>query len=270
MKYARSSFGKKAYICLCSWPEEVGVQCGGSGVVFTNNSLEEVLKDPVEAIDTVLGSGKKMSHYRTAFFEAFPKNPSCFIRGEGKTVEEAEKNCFAKYEKIMNCSHPSFDRRGREDGYAFCSQCSYSGMLLQPLTHCAICSMPAHYSQNLKDNWYCKDHYYQLEVNDVCEIPTPDQEEDYSMFSLLGQRHKFIEHKVSNKCLKSLQVQRNLSDKEMEEIENIFRQLMANYEFQLVFKEKKQYKELWPLLEDEGAQSLLAIYAWEHFNKKKS
>ena len=39
-------------------------------------------------------------NYSTAFFEAFPKKPECFLRGEGKTVEEAEEECWQKYYEL--------------------------------------------------------------------------------------------------------------------------------------------------------------------------
>lgn len=52
--------------CAFPWPEDCFCQAGHSGVVFT-----------------------KSGHYRTAFFEAFPKNPNTFIRGEGSTIEVA-------------------------------------------------------------------------------------------------------------------------------------------------------------------------------------
>ena len=99
MKTARRSFNKEPYNCLKPWPEDCFCQCGGNGVVFTDNSsMGELLtnpKDQQEAIKAVLGEESKKTHYKTAFFEAFPKNPSCFIRGEGKTIEEAEENKVA-------------------------------------------------------------------------------------------------------------------------------------------------------------------------------
>ena len=65
------------------WPETAYVQWGGRGVVFTEDG-----------------------GYDTAFFEAFPDKDSGaggFLRGEGKTLEEAEANCFRRYERQRAC-----------------------------------------------------------------------------------------------------------------------------------------------------------------------
>ena len=59
---ARMSIGRE-YDCKYDW--DCFCQAGEHGVVFSSK-----------------GS------YSTAFFEAFPKKPKCFLRGEGKTVEE--------------------------------------------------------------------------------------------------------------------------------------------------------------------------------------
>ena len=59
---------KEPYVLKCDWPEDCFVQGGTSGLVL-----------------------KGKSTYKTAFFEAFPKNPDCFVRGEGESLEEAEK-----------------------------------------------------------------------------------------------------------------------------------------------------------------------------------
>lgn len=66
---------------LLPWPDDCGVQWGGHGIV--------------------LGSGDAPS-YGTAFFEAFPGDGG-FIRGEGKTVEEAEADAFAIHERERGC-----------------------------------------------------------------------------------------------------------------------------------------------------------------------
>lgn len=120
----------------CKHPWTFFVQCGGSGIVF----------------------GKEKS-YTTAFFEAFPKEPSCFLRGEGATVEEAEQQCWDKYQKLISCEH-EMERRHRTDGYAYCKHCSYSAMVFEPLTKCKVCNVPTNYDSE-KDNktFYCRKHY---------------------------------------------------------------------------------------------------------------
>ena len=57
-----------SYECKYDWKDNCFVQCGDEGVVLD-----------------------KVDSYLTAFFEAFPKEPKTFIRGEGKTIAEAEK-----------------------------------------------------------------------------------------------------------------------------------------------------------------------------------
>lgn len=109
-------------------------QAGTSGVVFS-----------------------KTGNYKTAFFEAFPRSPKCFIRGEGSTVEEAEQQAWDKWQKIQVCKH-EMERRHRTDGYGYCKHCSYSSMVFEPLTKCCKCGKLTAYSSDIKKNWYCEKH----------------------------------------------------------------------------------------------------------------
>jgi hypothetical protein len=118
---------KHTWDCFC--------QAGDSGIVFS-----------------------KSGNYKTAFFEAFPRDPDTFIRGEGKTIEEAEDDCWAQYEKIKACPNHEFERRGRTDGYAYCKHCNLSGSFLKPTTKCCKCGELTAYTKNL-DVWLCKDCY---------------------------------------------------------------------------------------------------------------
>jgi hypothetical protein len=88
------------------WPEGVLVQGGASGAVL----------------------GRKP--YRTAFVEAFPREPiPTFIRGEGATVAEAETACWEKYQAVVTCSgsdtgaHGPFEPRTYENGAGYCTGC---------------------------------------------------------------------------------------------------------------------------------------------------
>jgi hypothetical protein len=128
---ARRSFGED-YECKHPWT--CFVQCGDDGVVFAGTDS-----------------------YRTAFFEAFPKDPNCFVRGEGKNVEDAEDACWKKYEAIRSCKH-DMERRNRTDGYGYCKHCSYSTMFFEPITRCRICDKPANYTQDSSGRTYCKPH----------------------------------------------------------------------------------------------------------------
>lgn len=129
---ARKSFGED-YECEYQW--DCSVQCGDSGVVF----------------------GKERS-YTTAFFEAFPNNPSTFLRGEGETIKDAEQQCWSKYQNVLLCNH-EMERRNRTDGYGYCKHCSYSSMVFEPLTKCKICKKPTNYSSDIKNNHYCEKHH---------------------------------------------------------------------------------------------------------------
>src|SRR6185437_3752203 len=112
-KLARTSFGEP-FACLKPWPEDMFVQCGSSGLVLG--------KDP----------------YRTAFFEAFPKNPSTFLRGEGKTIEDAEASCVEKYEKILACDEHDYARHGEEHGR--CKKCGlFTSYCFPPEAVCSVC-----------------------------------------------------------------------------------------------------------------------------------
>ncbi len=83
------------------WPDDCMLQWGDSGAVFPKN-------------------GKP---YTTAFFEAFPKTPSTFIRGEGKTVEEAEQDAKQQFDKILACKEHEFEKRHYENGGGMCKHC---------------------------------------------------------------------------------------------------------------------------------------------------
>jgi hypothetical protein len=75
----------KDYTPHHDWPGDTMVQWGGTGLVLGKNP------------------------YTTAFFEAFPdENVTAsggFIRGEGKTIAEAEDNAFTKFKKESSCNH---------------------------------------------------------------------------------------------------------------------------------------------------------------------
>lgn len=86
------------------WPEDVFLQGGAHGVVM----------------------GKEAA-YATAFVEAFPTNPSTFIRGEGATVAGAETAAWEQYRRYMECAtapeHGPWEKRGYTNGGGFCGTC---------------------------------------------------------------------------------------------------------------------------------------------------
>ena len=126
---AQMSIGRE-YDCKYDWG--CFCQAGEHGVVFYSNG-----------------------NYSTAFFEAFPEKPKCFLRGEGKTVEEAEEKCWQKYQKVITCNH-EMERRHRTDGYAYCKHCDYSAMVFEPLTKCCKCGVPTAYAEDMRGKYFCK------------------------------------------------------------------------------------------------------------------
>lgn len=83
------------------WPDDTYVQWGASGIVVGKNP------------------------YRTAFFEAFPASrddAGGFIRGEGKTIVEAENDALAKYQKQVACDH-LWGRERYTNGGQLCRHC---------------------------------------------------------------------------------------------------------------------------------------------------
>jgi len=145
------------YPCKYDWPKDCGRQCGDSGIVLRKGSMDEVFtsENPVkEVVDSY--------SYTTAFFEAFPKEPSTFIRGEGKTLEEAEKAAWDKLQKYSKCDHPEFDRKGYKNGGCFCIECGMFSSHLEPTTVCTVCNIPTNYGTDKNNQWYCKEHYKEL------------------------------------------------------------------------------------------------------------
>jgi len=130
-------------------------QGGTSGIVLPKGSFDKMFNnDPLKGLAEGIADEES---YTTAFFEAFPKKPSCFLRGEGKTIEEAEESCWQKYQKVLNCNH-EMERRDRTDGYGYCKHCSYSSTVFEPLTKCCKCGKPTAHTQDYKGNWYCEKH----------------------------------------------------------------------------------------------------------------
>jgi len=83
------------YTPVQNWPEECTVQWG-NGIIPAN-----------------------------PFFEAFI--PGTFYRGDGATIEEAEANAFAQYEKEKTCNHLWGRQRPKRDlytnGAGWCRHC---------------------------------------------------------------------------------------------------------------------------------------------------
>lgn len=119
---ARKSFGM-AYDCLKPWPENCFVQCGGDGLVIASKgSLNKVFtsEDPLKELAV---QASHPESYITAFFEAFPKEPDTFIRGEGKDIAAAEEDAWTQYLSFVACKGHEFEKRGYTNGAGFCVHC---------------------------------------------------------------------------------------------------------------------------------------------------
>ena len=104
--------GKDPYTPSEEWPEHVGVQWGGGGLVIRKDG----------------------SSYGTAFFEVFPHdNAGGFIRGEGETIAQAETVALAKYQRQFACQH-IWGRRGYSNGGGRCVKCkAFQGNVFKPI-----------------------------------------------------------------------------------------------------------------------------------------
>jgi hypothetical protein len=101
------------YTLVCEWPDTAYVQWGGGGLVLRDE--------------------EKGGSYVTAFFEAFPDGGG-FIRGEGRTIEEAERAAFNKYSKEAACSGHVFGRRGYTNSGGVCLKCkAFHAGVFQPV-----------------------------------------------------------------------------------------------------------------------------------------
>lgn len=229
MKKARRGFDKP-YDCQKPWPDDCTVQCGDSGLVLgRSSSLGKVLgsDDPLEELAE---AAKEDDSYVTAFFEAFPKNPSCFIRGEGKTIEEAEAEAFEKWEGILNCPGHEFEARNRTDGYGYCKHCSLSKSKVLPiLSKCCKCGKPTAYSTDTINNYYCQKH--------VRLIPKKYR---YDFFAYERRKPR----KLKKEMKKAFGVLLRMENKSFKKIRLSRNRLVADNKWQLFITFKREIRRL--------------------------
>lgn len=120
----------------CDWPDDCYVQWGSSGVVLCEQP------------------------YTTAFFEAFPKEPNTFIRGEGKTIREAEKQAFDMLQKYLLCEEHEFERGSYTSGAGTCIKCGmFSSTAFEyPTTKCYWCGKPTNFYADNQNRYWCEEH----------------------------------------------------------------------------------------------------------------
>jgi len=165
MKIARTMNGY--YNCKHEWSDDCFVQGGDSGIVFKT-------PEKIEPNDDLIDIMKKATPlYTTAFFEAFPNDigGGTFIRGEGKTIEESENQCWLIYQKQKNCLGHEYERRGRTDTYGYCKHCNlFAEGIFQYLTFCSICGIPCNTCKDKNGDMYCGKHKHLIPYELKTEI----------------------------------------------------------------------------------------------------
>jgi len=148
------------------WPEDCMVQWGETGMVFDSGSLDNAFSQ--EDSTNLLSELTKGFLYMTAFFEAFPREPlNTFIRGEGDGLDEAEQDCWEKYERQMGCHGHEYERGKYRGGQGKCKHCNhFKSDAFEPMDNCRVCGKPTHYSQDVNEEWVCKE----------CEDKLPEEE----------------------------------------------------------------------------------------------
>lgn len=141
-RIADGSGVKNGYPCQKEWPEDCHVQCGDA---FLHKGL-----------------------YAPAFFEAFPKNPSTFLRGEGATLKEAEENTWNKYQAIVNCPKHDYVRQS-DDRTGICKHCNLRvHNYFIPDNSCAVCGKKhvyLHIGEKENKKFFCMEHYAEKILN---------------------------------------------------------------------------------------------------------
>lgn len=134
-------FTDSKWACKKPWPDDCFVQCGDGGIVFVENAVPD--EEPI---------------YETAFFEAFPRNPNTFIRGEGATIEEAEASAWNKFEKYCACPGHEFERRNYKNGAGFCKHCNMFGSkAFEPIRYpCAKCGASTCFMHDKDGDAWCR------------------------------------------------------------------------------------------------------------------
>ena len=121
------------------WPVGTAMSAGRSGVVLS-----------------------KSGSYQTAFWEVYPLDPQTVIRGEGATVQEAEDNAWAQYQRIVDPGHEhEFETRGYRNGAGFCKHCGLFMVDVFTLEEigslCHVCQTPTYWVVD-GDRLYCEEH----------------------------------------------------------------------------------------------------------------
>lgn len=138
-RIAKKSFGEP-YECVFDWPDDCFVQCGENGLVISASKED----------------------YNTAFFEAFPKNPSTFIRGEGKNIMDAEQQAWNKHNKYLACEKHEYRRHREDSEHGICIHCGlFTTHVFAPVYSCDICQKKE-VSLEYDNKYYCLEHFISI------------------------------------------------------------------------------------------------------------
>ena len=145
------------------WPDNCFIQ-GGDGIVLAKGGMEAAFTDPAkaqEAIAAGLGLVNPAGSYRTCFFEAFPRSPDTFLRGEGASLAEAEDACWRKWQAVLACPGHDYERRNYRSGAGICRHCGMfcSSAFATTLDPCVVCGEDRARSSGGPDRhgrWRCK------------------------------------------------------------------------------------------------------------------
>jgi len=178
------------------------VQCNDSGVVL----------------------GKKP--YKTAFFEAFPRNPDTFIRGEGSTIQEAETAAWNKYQKTLVCQNHEYKYHS-DIGHGKCIHCNlFTSYALPNKICCSICKKQAYFWKinpeiKHKEINLCLEHFLK-NVED--NILPQEINEDIDYDTLIYFEHALLNYFLYKEVFYSLNDKDfYFKEKEYEHIRNIIK-----------------------------------------------
>lgn len=195
MVHLTSIFDSEGYDTLMPWPESVQkLQYGRDGIVFN-----------------------KETSYKTAFFEAFM--PNIFARGEGKSVEEAERNAYTSLKEQMVCQH-DYIPFGFDKSSGKCNKCNHVEPNMFPSNKfCKVCNKP-HVRFCIGKESFCIEHFANKEnVDKQPESVFFSKEISYALSDIaeVGLKHKiFTEDENKNSIIfnelhdKELSLQREL------------------------------------------------------------
>ena len=96
------------------------------------------------------------------FIEVFYKTH--YVRGDGETFKEAEKNAWEKQQKIINCKNHEYKRLS-DSGNGICIHCNQKVSSLENIKTCKYCENPSFFFY--KHNKVCSKHFFEKVEDDI-------------------------------------------------------------------------------------------------------